>query len=182
MIKSGQLQSGYMDKANLGQESGLMLRNIYEKYGASFTADLLGKISKLGITVLARRGFSIGIGDMDLYGETNQDIQDILSKAEDDVMKLIEKFRAGKLESLPGRTVEETVELKILEVLNKARNKSGDAAMKQVRNSAALTMARSGARGNALNIAQMSAVVGQQALRGKRIESGFAGRTLPYFQ
>jgi DNA-directed RNA polymerase subunit A' len=181
-IKDGILKSGYMDKANLGQESGLMLRNIYEKYGASFTADLLGKISKLGITVLARRGFSIGIGDMDLYGETNQDIQDILSKAEDDVMKLIEKFRADKLESLPGRTIKETVELKILEVLNKARNKSGDAAMKQVRNSAALTMARSGARGNALNIAQMSAVVGQQSLRGKRIETGFAGRTLPYFQ
>ena len=38
-----------MDKANLGQESGLMLRNIYEVYGPAYPADLLGKISKLGI-------------------------------------------------------------------------------------------------------------------------------------
>jgi DNA-directed RNA polymerase subunit A' len=55
-------------------------------------------------------------------------------------------------------------------------------ARKQVGNSSALTMARAGARGNALQIAQMTAVVGQQALRGKRIESGYRNRTLPYFK
>ncbi len=181
-IVKGSLKSGLMDKSNLGQESGLMLRNIYERYGAAYTADLLGKITKLGIAVLARRGFSIGISDMDLSDVTNEEINDVLMKAEEDVNKLIEKFHSGKLEPLPGRTLEETLELRILESLNKARNKSGDVAMKQVRRSSALTMARCGARGNALNIAQMSAVVGQQALRGKRIDSGYSGRTLPYFK
>ena len=33
-IVNGALKTGVMDKSNLGQESGLMLRNIYEKYGA----------------------------------------------------------------------------------------------------------------------------------------------------
>lgn len=182
LIQKGKLKSGLMDKANLGQESGLMLRNIYELYGPSYTAELLGKISKLGIAVLARRGFSIGISDMDLNEETNQEIKNTLEKAENDVFKLIDDFYDGKLSPLPGRTIEETVELKILEALNRARNKSGDIAMRQVRYSSALTMARSGARGNALNIAQMSAVVGQQALRGRRIDSGYSGRTLPYFK
>src|SRR3989338_9064488 len=65
-IVNGHLKTGVMDKSNLGQESGLMFRNIYERYGPAYTADLLGKISKLGIAVLSRRGFSIGIGDMDL--------------------------------------------------------------------------------------------------------------------
>ena len=54
--------------------------------------------------------------------------------------------------------------------------------MRQVRESSALTMARCGSRGNPLNIAQMTAIVGQQALRGKRIDTGFKGRTLPYFK
>ena len=54
--------------------------------------------------------------------------------------------------------------------------------MRQVRDSAALVMAKSGARGNPLNIVQMTAIVGQQALRGKRINKGFNGRTLPYFK
>ncbi|MDP3733670.1 MAG: DNA-directed RNA polymerase subunit A' [Nanoarchaeota archaeon] len=181
-IVNGQLKSGLMDKSNLGQESGLMLRNIYEKYGAAYTAELLGNISKLGITVLSRRGFSIGISDMDLAPEVNDEIKDIIAKAEAETLKLIENYHDGKLEPLPGRTIMETLELRILETLNRARNKSGDVAMRQVHESAALVMARSGARGNALNIAQMTAIVGQQALRGKRIETGYSGRTLPYFK
>ena len=181
-IVNGALKSGVMDKSNLGQESGLMLRNIYEKYGAAFTADLLGKISKLGIKVLTQRGFSIGLRDMDLLEETTQEIKDILTKAEDESMKLIDNYYAGKLEALPGRTLQETLELRILEALNRARNKSGDVAMRQVRDSAALVMAKCGSRGNVLNIAQMTAVVGQQALRGKRIDTGYNGRTLPYFK
>ncbi len=181
-IANGQLLAGFMDKANLGQESGLMLRNIYELYGPEFTAKLLGKISKLGIAVLARRGFTIGIGDLDLLPEVQEEIRAVIAKAEDDALKLIDLYNAGKLDPLPGRTLEETLELRILEVLNKARNKSGDLCMRQQKENAALTMARSGARGNALNIAQMSGIVGQQALRGRRIQTGFKGRTLPYFR
>ncbi len=181
-ITKGILKTGVMDKSNLGQESGLMLRNIYEHYGPAFTADLLGKISKLGIAVLSRRGFTIGIADMDLSAETVEEIKDVIAKAEVETAKLIEQYSAGKLESLPGRTIVETLEVRILEVLNRARNKSGDLAMKQVRDSSALVMARCGSRGNPLNIAQMTAVVGQQALRGKRIETGYKGRTLPYFK
>ncbi|PIN76828.1 DNA-directed RNA polymerase subunit A' [Candidatus Woesearchaeota archaeon CG10_big_fil_rev_8_21_14_0_10_36_11] len=181
-IVNGHLKTGLMDKSNLGQESGLMLRNIYETYGPSYTATLLGKISKLGIVVLARRGFSIGVRDMDLPAETKEEIQNIIQKSEDEVVRFIDQFYAGKLESLPGRTVQETLEVKIMEALNRARNKSADIAMRQVVNSTALTMARCGSRGNPLNIAQMSAIFGQVALRGKRIEKGFKDRTLSYFK
>jgi len=181
-IVNGALKTGVMDKSNLGQESGLMLRNIYEKYGAEYTADLLGRISRLGIVVLVRRGFSIGIADMDLSPETKTEIRSIIEKAEEEAHKLIETYYAGKLEPLAGRSIAETLELRILEALNRARNKSGDIAMRQAHDSAAITMARCGSRGNPLNIAQMTAVVGQQSLRGKRIETGFKNRTLPYFK
>ncbi|MBI2151311.1 DNA-directed RNA polymerase subunit A', partial [Candidatus Woesearchaeota archaeon] len=181
-IVGGQLKTGLMDKSNLGHESGLLLRNVYEKYGPSVTSDLLGKITRLGTTVLSRRGFSIGLADMDLQEETSQEITNTIDKAEEDALALIEQYKSGKLEPLPGRSVKETLELRIMEVLNKARNKSGDIAIKQSSNSSALVMARSGARGNSLNIAQMAAIVGQQALRGKRIEHGYKGRTLPYFK
>ena len=181
-IVNGQLKSGTMDKSNLGQESGLMLRNIYERYGSSYAADLLGKISKLGITVLSRRGFTIGIGDMDLAEDVGDEIKSVIQKAEEEADKLIQNYHDGKLEPLPGRSLAETLELRILEALNRARNKSGDIAMKQVKDSTALVMARCGARGNVLNIAQMTAIVGQQALRGRRIDRGYKGRTLPYFK
>lgn len=181
-IVNGILKMGFMDKANLGQESGLMLRNIYEKYGSTYTAELLEKISRLGIAVLAKRGFSIGIGDLDLSPEAQEQIRQVIEESEAEADKLIEKYKEGKLEPLPGRTLEETLELRILTALNKARNKSGDIAVRQSGNNSALIMAKSGARGNPLQIAQMVALVGQQALRGKRIETGFQGRTLSYFK
>ncbi|NQV91043.1 DNA-directed RNA polymerase subunit A', partial [Candidatus Woesearchaeota archaeon] len=181
-IVDGKLKCGYMDKANLGQESGLMLRNIYEKYGPSYTAGLLGRISKLGVTVLARRGFSIGLSDIDLPKEAKEEITNVIDKAENDALRLIDTYYAGNLEALPGRSILETLEVRILEVLNRSRNKSGDIAMKKVQNSAAVTMARCGSRGNPLQIAQMTAIVGQQALRGQRISQGFSERTLSYFK
>ncbi|MHA1290591.1 MAG: DNA-directed RNA polymerase subunit A', partial [Candidatus Thorarchaeota archaeon] len=43
-------------------------------------------------------------------------------------------------------------------------------------------MAQTGARGSRLNLSQMAAVVGQQAVRGERISRGYVGRTLPHFE
>ncbi|MFH1276302.1 MAG: DNA-directed RNA polymerase subunit A' [Candidatus Woesearchaeota archaeon] len=181
-IDNGKLKTGLMDKSNLGQESGLMLRNIYEKYGPAYTADLLGKISHLGIAVLARRGFSMGIGDLDLTSEASEQIEKAITDSESQAHKLINDFLAGKLQPLPGRDIKETLELELLMALNKPRNKGGDIAVKQSGSNSALDMAKSGSRGNPLQIAQMVALVGQQALRGKRIDTGFKSRTLSYFK
>ena len=43
-------------------------------------------------------------------------------------------------------------------------------------------MASSGARGNELNLAQIAGSVGQQALRGERINRGYNKRALPIFK
>lgn len=181
-IVNGELKSGLMDKANLGQESGLMLRNIFEQYGEEYTAELLGKIAKLGMAFLIKKGFSVNIGDVDLMEKTKEEINLVLNKAEEEIADLIKESKEGKLERLPGLDRAETLELRILEKLNRARNECGNIAMREVKESGILTMAKSGAKGNILNIAQMTAVVGQQALRGKRIDKGFRGRTLSYFK
>jgi DNA-directed RNA polymerase III subunit RPC1 len=43
-------------------------------------------------------------------------------------------------------------------------------------------MADCGAKGSPLNISQMMACVGQQAVGGMRIQDGFVNRTLPHFE
>jgi DNA-directed RNA polymerase subunit A' len=68
-------------------------------------------------------------------------------------------------------------------VLNKARNQTGALVAKYAdKKSHTIIMAESGARGNILNLAQMAACVGQQAMRGKRIEKGYKERTLSCFK
>ncbi|MBI2138002.1 DNA-directed RNA polymerase subunit A' [Candidatus Woesearchaeota archaeon] len=182
-IRNGKLISGVLDSSNLGEGSGLLLRTLHKKYGKEFTIDLLGKLFRLGIEVLLRVGFSVIISDTDLPENAQKSIKETLEKAELDVQELISLFHNNKLETFPGRTLRETLELRILEVLNKARNRTGEIVAEFASpNSPTMVMAESGARGNLLNLAQMAACVGQQAMRGKRIDKGYKGRTLSAFK
>jgi len=96
---------------------------------------------------------------------------------------LVEQYNKGTLELLPGRTLEDTLERRILERLNLVRNQMGSIVDKNsIKDTPSLIMARSGARGNMLNLTQITACVGQQALRGKRIQGGYRGRTLSCFK
>ncbi|MEA2037138.1 MAG: DNA-directed RNA polymerase subunit A' [Nanoarchaeota archaeon] len=183
VIKDGNLISGVMDRNNLGEGSGLLLRNIHKRYGKEQTIDLLGKLFRLGIEVLLKVGFTNVVSDTDLPENAVTSIRDTLSTAEKDVEALIDQFNNNKLDAFPGKTVKETLELKILEVLNLARNKTGELVSKYAdKKSHTMIMADSGARGNLLNLAQMAACVGQQAMRGRRIEKGYNNRTLSCFK
>lgn len=182
-IKEGKLITGILDKNNLGEGSGLLLRNLHKQYGAKKMVDMLGKIYKLGIEVLLRYGFTMPISDIDLKPESKEEIERLINEADSDVKKMIQEYNTGTLELLPGRDVKETLELRILERLNKVRNQTGEVSAKNAdQDSHTLMMILSGARGNLLNLAQMSACVGQQALRGGRISRGYQDRTLSCFK
>ncbi|MBN2422833.1 DNA-directed RNA polymerase subunit A' [Candidatus Woesearchaeota archaeon] len=183
VIEKGKLKKGFMDSANLGSGSGLLIRNLHKNYGSAMTIDILGKLFRLGIKVLLKYGFSTGLADTDLPEESRDKIKEILSNSEVKVDSLIQSYVKNELNALPGRTVRETLELRILETLNKARNECGRIVFKTLdKNSHTLIMANSGARGNIINLAQMASCVGQQALRGERIERGYKDRTLSCFK
>lgn len=182
-IDNGKLVEGVMDSANLGGGKGLLLRTLHKNYGADETIKILEKIFKLGIKASLKYGFSVAISDSDLPEDASNRINEIMDTAYREVDMLIDKFRIGDLETFPGKTLKETLELKILELLNKARNQSGLIVNEFApKGTATLLMTNSGARGNPLNLAQMAACVGQQAMRGKRIEKGYKGRTLSCFK
>jgi DNA-directed RNA polymerase subunit A' len=183
IIENGKLISGVMDQANLGEGSGLLLRNLYKVYGPDKMIEFMGKIFRLGIEVLLRTGFSTGIAHTDMPQKAQELIDLELNNAIEDVDNMINNFNEGTLEPYPGRTKKETLELNILERLNNARNKTGQIVQdNNDKSSNLITMIDSGARGKNLNLAQMSACIGQQALRGKRIDKGFNERTLTHFE
>ena len=182
-IENGKLVSGVLDSANLGAGSGLLLRNLHQKYGRNVTAKILGIITNLGAEVTSRYGFTAKLSDIDLGPEAKQEIENLILEAEKDVEELVKKYRQGALDLIPGRSLEETLELRILERLNKARNDTGRVVQQRSDKKACMRiMVESGARGNIINLAQMAACVGQQALRGRRIDKGYAERTLSSFK
>ncbi|MEM4336869.1 MAG: DNA-directed RNA polymerase subunit A', partial [Candidatus Woesearchaeota archaeon] len=183
VIKKGKLIQGVLDSANIGKGEGRLLRELHQKYGENFAADFLTKASQLGINVLFFNGFTASLSDTDLPEVAKQKIKEVVDSAYDTIKELINAYESGNLESFPGKTAEETLELKILEALNKARNKTGSIVTEYAtKETNTIIMAKSGARGSLLNLAQIAACIGQQAFRGKRISHGFKGRTISVFK
>ncbi|MDP6294155.1 MAG: DNA-directed RNA polymerase subunit A', partial [Candidatus Woesearchaeota archaeon] len=184
VVEKGQLVKGVIDQKTVGGEgAGEMIRALQKEYGSQQTIDIIHSIFKLGIEVLLHTGISAPVSDIDMPKAANTKIQELLVQAEEEVAQIIQDFEGGQLEAHPGRTVKETIELRILEILNKARNSCGDTIREHFTEGLNSTsIISSGARGNILNIVQMAACVGQQALRGKRIDKGYKGRTLSCFK
>jgi len=183
-IKNGVLETGVIDSNTIGEENGILVRDIHRIMSPEETVDILGKIFRLGIAVLLKRGFTITTSDADIDESIKPKIQQLIEAAQKEVDALIKKYRDGNLKPISGKTVKDTLELKILQKLNEVRNEIGSLIAKSssTKGNHTLIMARAGAKGNVLNLAQTAALVGQQALRGKRIEKGYKNRTLPSFR
>lgn len=111
----------------------------------------------------------------------------------------IQEMNQGKLQCQPGCTAEETLEAAILKELSVIREHAGLACVAELHpTNSPLIMALSGSKGicniiteyfifliilgSFINISQMIACVGQQALNGKRVPNGFQNRSLPHFE
>ncbi len=186
VIKEGKIIEGFIDsKAIGGDGEGLMLRSLHKEYGPKKIITILNHISRMGIETLLRHGFTASSADVDLPVEAKEKVATVLSQAEHDSQELITKFHDGTLELLPSRTLTETFELRVMERLNKARNTCGEivnAYAKNPQQNNTILMVRSGARASVLSLVQMGAMVGQQALRGKRVDKGYKNRTLSCFK
>ncbi|MEM4247438.1 MAG: DNA-directed RNA polymerase subunit A', partial [Candidatus Woesearchaeota archaeon] len=109
VVQNGKLVEGVIDKNSIGGEgSGVMLRTLHRYYGPARTVDILHKILKLGIEVLLRTGFSAPISDNDLPKVASDQIDETLTKAEEEVNAIIKSYQEGTLEAFPGRTLAET--------------------------------------------------------------------------
>jgi DNA-directed RNA polymerase subunit A' len=184
LIKGGKLMKGVIDKVTIGEENGTLIRSIYSKYGDEIGINFMSSVFKLGIATLLRVGFTTSVTDTDLPKNIGDKNQKEIDQAYGRVNELIKQFEAGKLEVLPGYDAEETLEIRIVEVLNKVRNeisKYVNAGMADGENSTWI-MAHSGARGSLLNLSMMAACVGQQAMAGGRIKGGLNRRSLSVFK
>ena len=176
--------SGVVDKNAIGAENAdSVLHRIVREYGSDFAADFLSKLSKVLDRFLSSWGFSMGPQDLVLDAEAYKEISRILDEGRRKVESLIDAYKKGELKPIRGYTLEETLERLILDTLSKARDESGKIALKSLRKENPLyVMTATGARGSTLNVAQLTAVLGQQSIRGERPKRGFNDRVLSVFK
>src|SRR5206468_6796264 len=179
-VHEGQLKSGTIDENAIGAFKGKILDKIARDYGSERAKLFIDEATKLALGAIMVRGFTTGIDDEDIPEEAKRQITDVLRQAEEKVQDLVEAYRRGELEQMPGRSVEETLEVEAMKVLGRARDQAGQIAGKHLgMENPSVIMARSGARGSMLNLSQMAGSIGQQAVRGERLSRGYWNRTLP---
>lgn len=182
LIDDGELMFGLLAKKNVGASAGGIIHIIFNEQGPDAAMAFFNGCQRVVNYWLLHNGFSIGIGDTIPDKATIEKIEEAITTQKNEVNELTAKATANQLESLPGMNVRETFESQVSKALNTARDKAGtktEQSLKDINN--AVQMARSGSKGSTINISQMTALVGQQSVEGKRIPFGFKYRTLPHF-
>ncbi|WP_327053128.1 DNA-directed RNA polymerase subunit A' [Halomicrococcus gelatinilyticus] len=183
VIENGRLTDGTIDEDAVGAFGGEIVDTITKQYGETRSRQFINEVASLAMRSIMHFGFSLAIDDETIPAAAQEQIDEAIGNAYDRVEELIETYENGDLESLPGRTVDETLEMKIMQTLGKARDSAGDIAEDHFAgDNPAVVMAESGARGSMLNLTQMAGCVGQQAVRGERINRGYEDRTLSHYK
>ena len=187
VIKNGILITGTIDENSFGaMQSNSILQRVIKDHGNARGREFLDNATKMLLYVIRQNGMTMGLDEVYVYGEAYDKILKILKDVDIEAKKLIKAYREDDttvLRRAPGRSMRETLELRIRQILAEARKMAEETAAHHIGDEAhSVIMTKSGARGNILNLGQMSAVVGQQAIRGERINRGYSSRTLPHFK
>ncbi|MFP3951416.1 MAG: DNA-directed RNA polymerase subunit A' [Candidatus Bathyarchaeia archaeon] len=184
LIQDGELRTGVIDKNSIGAERpATIFHRIIKDYGTDRAHDFLNGVSRLINGYLNLKGFSYSMDELSISDREKETIQNVMGDMEERVQGLIDAYNSGRLERLPGQTLQESFEIQVMSELAKARDEAGETVEQGLGlSNSGIIMTRSGARGSSLNISQMMGTVGQQSIRGKRIMRGYEDRTLPHFR
>ena len=183
VIRNSELLAGTLDKSTLGSGSKAnVFYVLLREFGQDVACLAMWRLARVASWFLMNRGFSIGIGDVTPSLELMEKKVQLVNDGYSRCSGYIKQFEQGTLPCQAGSTEAESLEANILHELSIIRDKAGQASLKRLNKSnAPLIMALCGSKGSFINISQMIACVGQQAISGKRVPNGFEDRSLPHF-
>ena len=169
-VLSGELLCGALCKKSLGTSSGGLIHVIYNDFGPDAAVQFISDAQRILVNYMERRGFSVGIGDCLIGPEPEAHISTILHQTK-------EQGLINSLQDEDGQA--EAVNTKMFQGM--LTNTYSVVQPTLAKDNSLLHMSRSGAKGSAINIAQICGCVGQQSIGGRRVQPGRNGRTLSSF-
>eukprot|EP01129_Flabellula_baltica_P009496 TRINITY_DN3888_c0_g1_i2.p1 TRINITY_DN3888_c0_g1~~TRINITY_DN3888_c0_g1_i2.p1 ORF type:complete len:1566 (+),score=370.20 TRINITY_DN3888_c0_g1_i2:27-4724(+) len=198
IFRNNELLVGVIGKKHYGAKEHGLVHSINELYGPKYSGNLLSGLGIMLTYHLQMRGLTCGIEDMLLKPQQNQDRSNLLNEV--DSLGLQEASTFCELEKNASKDkVTNALKNKISDVrhrdnwdahmigkLGKNTTDVIDACLVGLRkpfpsNNLSL-MTISGAKGSRVNFAQISCLLGQQELEGKRVPILSTGKALPCFE
>lgn len=182
VIDRGELKSGVLDKAAIGQGSqGGIFHIVHNRYGPEAALKLAYDLQQVALMFMFNRGITISIGDITLHEEALREIHKIEESLIADSKLITERLNSGRIIPPIGRTVTEFYEEQQLSALNPAGaywqhilssiDPETNNLYKEIMH---------GAKGKDWNLQMISCAVGQILINGERIRENFGGRATMY--
>ena len=198
-FRDGHLLTGVLDKNQFGASAYGLVHACYELYGAEIAGQLLTSLGLLFTKFLQFIGFSCRIDDLLVTKKGNANrikLIELSSQIGRETVAKYAKVKTEDLERKPGLKEMEKIlrsdelmkglDQEMKGKMNEITSKIIDACLpdEQVKGFPANNMSLmtiSGAKGSNVNFSQISGLLGQQELEGRRVPVMVSGKTLPSF-
>jgi len=197
IIKNGYLCTGVLEKSQFGSSQFGLVHAMVELYSPEIGGLLLGALGRLFSRYLQEKGMTCGMDDLLITPEAEKERQKILAECRAAAMQVSAEMVGCDLGSkklmpllnklLRDPAEEETLDRKMMAAQNPFHKRVVDSALPKGQykpfpeNKFAL-MHTTGAKGSQVNHSQISCLLGQQALEGRRVPRMVSGKTLPSFE
>nr|CAG4636748.1 EOG090X00BV [Ceriodaphnia reticulata] len=204
IIRHGELLVGVLDKMHYGSTSYGLIHAFSELYGGRYSCRLLSSFSRLFTTFLQLRGFTLGvedilvtpkadkkrkkiinrlktIGDSTAARAVGIDPEQIKTSGMKVVYKKMEEAHFSR-STLKRMTIDREYKSETDKITNEVNKACIPGGLHRIfpDNNLSL-MIQSGAKGSSVNAMQISCLLGQIELEGKRPPLMISGRSLPSF-
>ncbi|KAK2581870.1 hypothetical protein KPH14_002333 [Odynerus spinipes] len=199
IIRNGELLCGVLDKTHYGATPYGLVHCVYELYGGPSSSKLLSAFGKLFQSFLQLDGFTLGIEDILIVPKADmkrkeiilrsrtvgEEVQKAVLEVPDDTppdvvtSKMEEAYwNEPKFRALVDRKYKSTLDVYTNDI-NKTCIPLG--LLKKFPHNNLQLMVQSGAKGSMVNTMQISCLLGQIELEGKRPPLMISGKSLPSF-
>lgn len=205
LVLQGDLVRGILDKSQFGAASYGLVHSVYDIYGADIAGRLLSILSRLFTKYLQHRAFTCRMDDLALTpkgeearrvamnGGTSYGTSAAISFFSDlDSASPNKSGLENELNDLLEKVLRDDAQMAGLDNIVKSKMKTLSEAVVKASIPGGLlrsfpknnmqTMTNSGAKGSSTNARQISALLGQQELEGRRVPVMVSGKTLPSFK
>lgn len=183
-IVHGNFEKGVLSKESVGGKISKIIHCIWKDFGPETTRHFFDNMMNLTVQWLLMDGFSIGITDFNLKPEITEEIQVLTNKAYQTAKETIAEVHRGTFKpTLSTTSIQEEFEnqmVKLLQGTTSQAQKISFDSLDPLTNRVHSTVT-SGSKGSKANVVQISSLLGQQMIDGKRINEGYQRRTLPHY-
>lgn len=179
VVKDGVLDNkkGVLNKSMLGaKKQNSLVHLIWDEYGADDVQDFLNDTQRLINNFNMVNGFSVGMRDLIIDSKVKKIINKLTETTKLEVETMI-----TQMENNPNLLDSDIFEMELQNKLNQTFGEASKLVMNDLKKDNNFRiMNKAGSKGSDINMAQMVAFLGQQAVEGARIKKKLNGRTLPY--